>query len=136
MGQILKIVTSPDRWSLTEPNGTINNAQLLMVMEEFNFFKNFKKLLMGGHDEKLENFGKSKKNRWSLQIRQFKAKNFKIEIANVIFRSIFNESEIFIWSIAQIEHGFQKLGHLVTRTEWLKTFNSPGWPRKCTLTVV
>ena len=32
-----------------------------MVMEEFNFFKNFEKLLMGGHDEKLENFGKSKK---------------------------------------------------------------------------
>ena len=29
-------------------------------MEKFNFFKNFKKLLMGGHDEKLKNFGKSK----------------------------------------------------------------------------
>ena len=32
-----------------------------MVMEKFNFFKNFKKLLMGGHDEKLKNFAKSKK---------------------------------------------------------------------------
>ena len=32
-----------------------------MVMEKFNFFKNFKKLLMGGHDEKLKNFDKSKK---------------------------------------------------------------------------
>ena len=60
-GQILKIVTSPDRWSLTEHNGTIINAQLLRVMEKFNFFKNFKNLLMGGHDEKLKNFAKSKK---------------------------------------------------------------------------
>ena len=42
-------------------NGTIFNVQLLMVMEEFNFFKNFKKFLIGGHDEKLKNFGKSKK---------------------------------------------------------------------------
>ena len=68
-------------------------------MEIFNFFKNFKKLLIGGHDEKLKNFGKSKKK-------------FKIEIANVIFRPIFNESEIFLdRSIAQIERGFQKLGH-------------------------
>ena len=61
LGQILKIVTSSDSWSLTEHNGTITNAQLLNVMEKFNFFKNFKKLLMGGHDEKLKNFGKSKK---------------------------------------------------------------------------
>ena len=61
LGQILKIVKSSDRWSLTEHNGTITNAQLLNVMEKFNFFKNFKKLLMGGHDEKLKNFGKSKK---------------------------------------------------------------------------
>ena len=30
-------------------------------MEIFNFFENFKKLLIGGHDEKLKNFGKSKK---------------------------------------------------------------------------
>ena len=36
-------------------NGTIINAQLLMVMKKFNFFKNFKKLLMGGgHNEKLK----------------------------------------------------------------------------------
>ena len=33
-------------------------------------------------------------------------KSDKIEIANVIFRTIFNESEIFFWSIAQIERGF------------------------------
>ena len=32
-----------------------------MVMEKFNFFKNLKNLLLGGHDEKLKNFGKSKK---------------------------------------------------------------------------
>ena len=30
-------------------------------MEIFNFFENFKKLLIGGPDEKLKNFGKSKK---------------------------------------------------------------------------
>ena len=97
LGQILKIVTSSDRWSLPEHNGTIINAQLLMVMEKFKFFK---KLLMGGHDEKLINFGKSKKNRWSLdnfkQKNFFWKKNFKIEIANVIFRTIFNESEFFL----------------------------------------
>ena len=32
-----------------------------MVMEKFNFFKNFKNSLMGGHDEKRKNFSKSKK---------------------------------------------------------------------------
>ena len=31
-----------------------------MAMEKFNSFKNFKKLLIGGHDEKLKNFDKSK----------------------------------------------------------------------------
>ena len=46
-----------------EKNGNTTNAQLLMVMEKFNFFKNFKKLLTGGHDEKLKNFGKSKKKK-------------------------------------------------------------------------
>ena len=61
LGQILKIVTSSDRWSLTEHNGTLTNAQHLKVMGKFTFFKNFKKLLMGGHDEKLKNFGKSRK---------------------------------------------------------------------------
>ena len=61
MGQIEKIVSFSKRGSLTENNGTITNVQLLNVMEEFNFFKNFKKLLMGGHDEKLKNFGKSEK---------------------------------------------------------------------------
>ena len=61
MGQIEKIVSFTERGSLTENNGTITNVQLLMVMEKFNFFKNLKNLLMGGHDEKLKNFGKSKK---------------------------------------------------------------------------
>ena len=61
LGQIEKIVSFSKRESLTENNGTITNVQLLMVMKIFNFFKNFKKLLMGGHDEKLKNFGKSKK---------------------------------------------------------------------------
>ena len=124
-----------------ENNGTITNVQLLMVMEEFNFFKNFKKLLMGGQDKNWKILANRKKYRWSLRIRQFWAKNFfwkknfKIEIANVIFRTIFNESEILFWSVAQIEHGFQKLGLWVTKTECLKTFNSSRWPWKFTLTV-
>ena len=50
-----------ERGLLTKNNGTITNAQLLEVMEKFNFFKIFKYSLMGGHDEKLKNFGKSKK---------------------------------------------------------------------------
>ena len=50
-----------ERGSLTENNGTITNVQLLMVMKIFNIFKNFKNSLMGGHDEKLKNFGESKK---------------------------------------------------------------------------
>ena len=61
MGQIEKIVSFSKRGSLIENNGTITNVQPLMVMEEFNFFKNLKKSLIGGHDEKLKNFGKSKK---------------------------------------------------------------------------
>ena len=61
MGQIEKIVSFSKRGSLPENNGTITNAQLHMVMEKFNFFENFKYLLMGGHDKKLKNFGKSKK---------------------------------------------------------------------------
>ena len=56
-----KIVSFTERGSLTESNGTITNVQLLMVMEKFNFFKNFKNLLMGGHNRKLKNFGKSRK---------------------------------------------------------------------------
>ena len=58
---MLKIVSFTERGSHTENNGTITNVQPLMVMEKFNFFKNFKNLLMGGHNEKLKNFGKSKK---------------------------------------------------------------------------
>ena len=54
---------------------------------------------MGGHDEKLKNFGKSKKksliftNKTILRKKFFLKKNFKIEIANVIFQSILNKSE-------------------------------------------
>ena len=61
MCQIQKIVSFSERGSLKEKNGTITNAQLLVTMEKFNFFENFKYLLIGGHDEKLKNFGKSKK---------------------------------------------------------------------------
>ena len=60
-------------------------------MEIFNFFKNFKKLLMGGHDEKLKNFGKSKKK--SVIFTNWTILSNKIEIANVIFRPILNKSE-------------------------------------------
>ena len=59
LGQIEKIVSFFKRGALTENNGTITNVQLLMVMERFNIFK--KSLMGGGHDEKLKNFGKSKK---------------------------------------------------------------------------
>ena len=51
----------------------------------FNFFKNFKYLLMGGHDEKLKNFRKSKKklviftNQTILRQKFLLKKNFKIE---------------------------------------------------------
>ena len=66
-----------ERGSLTEKNGTIINVQLLMVMEIFNFFENFKYLLMGGHDEKLRNFGKSKKKIIDLyELDNFKQKIF------------------------------------------------------------
>ena len=61
MCRIHKICSFSEKGSLTEQNGTITNAQLLMTLEKFNFFRNFKKLLMGCHDEKLKNFGKSKK---------------------------------------------------------------------------
>ena len=78
MGQIEKIVSFSKRGSLTKNNGTITNVKLLMVMEKFNFFKNFHYLLTGGHDKKLKNFGKSKKKWLSSQIRQFKEENFLI----------------------------------------------------------
>ena len=61
LGQIVTIVSFSEKGSFTENNGTITNVQLLMVMEIFNFFKNFENLLMGDHDEKWKNFGKSKK---------------------------------------------------------------------------
>ena len=57
----LKCFIFSERGSLNENNSTITNVKLLTVMEKFNFFENFKYLLMGGHDEKLKSFGKSKK---------------------------------------------------------------------------
>ena len=54
MGQIGKIVSFSKRGSLIENNGTITNVQLLMVMEIYNFFKNFYYLLIGNHGEKLK----------------------------------------------------------------------------------
>ena len=72
----LKCFIFSERGSLTENNGTITNFQLLMVMEIFNFFENFKYLLMGGHDENLKNFGKSKKKIGDLH----ESDNFKQKI--------------------------------------------------------
>ena len=72
----LKIVSFSERGLLTENNGTITNVQLLIVMEIFNFFKNFKKLLMGCHDEKLKNFGKSKKKGDLYELNNSKQKIF------------------------------------------------------------
>ena len=43
MCRIHKIFSFSERGSLTELNGTITNAQLLMTLGKFNFFKNFKK---------------------------------------------------------------------------------------------
>ena len=40
LGQIEKIVSFSERGSLTENNGTITSAQLLMAMDKFKFFKN------------------------------------------------------------------------------------------------
>ena len=63
---------------------------------------------MGGHDEKLKNFGKSKKksviftNQTISSKKFFLKKNFWNWIANVIFWSILNESENIFWSIDQI----------------------------------
>ena len=45
-----------ERGSFTENNGTITNEQLLVTMEKFNFFENFKYLLMGGPRRKTEKF--------------------------------------------------------------------------------
>ena len=62
---------------------------------------------MGGHDEKLKNFGKSKKKSVIFTNQTISSKNFfwkkifGIEIANVIFWSILNESENIFWSIDQ-----------------------------------
>ena len=72
MGQIEKTVSFSERGSLTENNGTITHthAQLLMVMEKFNFLKNFKKLLMkkfSGIEQKIGDL---------YDLDNFKQKNF------------------------------------------------------------
>ena len=77
MGQIEKIVSFFERGSLTENNGTITNVQLLMVMEEFNFFKNFKKFLMGAPRRKTEKFWQIEKKIGDLyELDNFKQKIF------------------------------------------------------------
>ena len=77
MGQILKLVTSPDRWSAFEHNGTIINAQLLMVMGKFNFFKNFKKFADGGPRRKTEKFWQIEKKIGDIyELDNFKQKIF------------------------------------------------------------
>ena len=85
MGQIEKIVRFSERGSLTEKkNGTIINVQLLKVIKEFNVFKNFKKSLIGGHDEKLKNFGKSKKKIGELyESDNFEQKIFQKKISKL-----------------------------------------------------
>ena len=78
MGQIETIVSFSKRGSLTEKNGTIINAQLLIAMEKFNFFKNFKTLLMGeGPRRKTEKFWQIEKKIIDLyELDNFKQKIF------------------------------------------------------------
>ena len=71
MCRIHKSFSFSERGSLTELNGTITNVQLLMTLEKFNFFRNFKKLLMGATTKKWKILADRKKNHWSLRIRQF-----------------------------------------------------------------
>ena len=83
---------------------------------------------MGRPQRKREKFWQIEKKIIDLyELDNFKQKfkkNFKIEIANVIFRTIFYKSENVFVSIAQIKRGFQKLGHLVTKSICLKIFES------------
>ena len=76
---------------------------------EIQLFRKFQIVADGGPRRKTEKFWQiEKKNRWSLRIRQFQAKNFfrkkmfGIKISNVIFWSILNEGENIFWSIDQI----------------------------------
>ena len=63
--------------SLTENNGTITNVQLLMVMEKFNFFKNFKNIADGGPRWKTEKFWQIEKKIGDLyELDNFKKKIF------------------------------------------------------------
>ena len=81
---------------------------------------------MGGHDEKLKNFGKSKKKGDLYELDNFKQniflkKKFKIEITNVIFRTIFNETEIFLTDCAN-QTRFSETRSLSDQNCMLKNF--------------
>ena len=60
---------------------------------------------MVSHDEKLKNLARRKKIIDLYELDNSK-KNFKIEIANVIFRPIFNKNENTFLSIAKINAVF------------------------------
>ena len=76
MGQILKIVTSSDRWSLSENNGTITNVQPLMVLEEFNIFKNLKNRWWGATTKNWKILASRKKIDDLQELDNFKQKIF------------------------------------------------------------
>ena len=65
-----------------------------MVMEKFNFFKNSR---WGATTKNWKILANRKKIGDLYELDNFKQKNFKIEITNVIFRSIFNENENIFW---------------------------------------
>ena len=66
-----------ERGSLTEKNGTVTNAQLLVTMEKFNFFENFKYFLMGGPRRKTEKFWQIEKIIGDLyELHNFEHKKF------------------------------------------------------------
>ena len=108
---------------------------------EIQLFKKFQKIADGGPWRKTEKFWQIEQKIGDLyELDNFKQKFFlKKKFQNwdskCHFRTILNKSEIFFWSIAQIESSFQKLGHWVIKTVCLKMFNSSRWPRKFMLTV-
>ena len=66
----------------------VTQIQRIRSNQKFNFFKNFKNfknLLMGGHDEKLKNFGKSKKKIGDL----YELDNFKQKISKLKWQMSF-----------------------------------------------
>ena len=96
-------------------------------MDIYRIFKNFTFLLMGCHDETFKNFRKSKKKIGDLhELDNFKQKLFfKIEIANVIFRTIFNKSKIF-FDLTR----FSETGSLNDQNSILKNFWNPQGDRE------